>query len=110
LGVGVATGGIVAGGLGTRDRIQYTIIGEAVDTSLEMERVLRETSAEGLLVSGETHKALGGARSHFQFGRHGQAQVRGRPAPLEIYEVNGRRRRLLEAGGAGFFDDATAPL
>ncbi|HMK08539.1 MAG TPA: cache domain-containing protein [Anaerolineales bacterium] len=110
LGVAVATGGIVAGGLGTRDRIQYTVIGEAVDTALEMERVLRETSADGLLVSGGTYKSLGGARSHFDFGRHGQAQVRGWPVPLEIYEVTGRRRRLLEAGGADFFDDTTAPL
>ncbi len=110
LGVAVATGGIVAGGLGTRDRIQYTVIGEAVESALEMERILRETSAEGLLVNGGAHKALGGARSHFEFGRHGQAQVRGNAAPLEIFEVVGRSRRLLEAGGADFFDDTTAPL
>jgi adenylate cyclase len=110
LGVAVATGGIVAGGLGTRDRIQYTVVGEAVDTALEMERVLRETSAEGLILNGEAYKALGGARSHFTFGRHGQAQVRGFPAPLEIHEVVGRSRRLLEAGGADFFDDTTASL
>jgi adenylate cyclase len=110
LGVAVATGGIVAGGLGTRDRIQYTVIGEAVESALEMERFLRETSAEGLLVNGGAHKALGGARSHFAFGRHGQAQVRGNAAPLEIFEVVGRSRRLLEAGGADFFDDTTAPL
>jgi adenylate cyclase len=110
LGVAVATGAIVAGGLGTRDRIQYTVIGEAVDTALEMERVLRETSAEGILVNGGAHKALGGARSHFEFGRHGQAQVAGYPRPLEIYEVIGRSRRLLEAGGADFFDSATEPL
>jgi adenylate cyclase len=110
LGVAVATGGIVAGGLGTRDRIQYTVIGEAVESALEMERFLRESSAEGLLVNGGAHKALGGARSHFEFGRHGQAQVRGNAAPLEIFEVVGRSRRLLEAGGADFFDDTTAPL
>jgi adenylate cyclase len=110
LGVAVATGAIVAGGLGTRDRIQYTVIGEAVDTALEMERVLRETAAEGLLVNDGAYKALGGARSHFAFGRHGQVEARGRSAPLEIYEVIGRSRRLLEAGGADFFDDTTAPL
>ena len=110
LGVAVATGGIVAGGLGTRDRIQYTVIGEAVETALEMERILRETSAEGLLVNGGAHKALGGARSHFEFGRHGQAQVRGNTAPMEIFEVVARNRRLLEAGGADFFDDTTAPF
>lgn len=110
LGVAVATGAIVAGGLGTRDRIQYTVIGEAVDTALEMERILRETSAEGLLVNSGAHKALGGARSHFTFGRHGQSQARGGKVALEIYEVVGRSRRLLEAGGADFFDDTTASL
>jgi adenylate cyclase len=109
-GVAVATGNVVAGGLGTRDRVQYTIIGEALDTGLQVERVLRDTGAEGLMISGETYHALGGARSHFEFGRHGQAQVAGRSAPLEIHEVIGRSRRLLEAGGAGFFDDTTAPL
>ena len=57
---------------------------------------------EGLVVNGGAYKALGGARSHFQFGRHGQAQVRGLAAPLEIHEVIGRSRRLLEAGGRGF--------
>jgi adenylate cyclase len=110
LGVAVATGAIVAGGLGTKDRIQYTVIGQAVDTALEMERILRETAAEGLLVDGGAHKALGGARSHFAFGRHGQAQARGGKGPFEIFEVQGRSRRLLEAGGADFFDDTTASL
>ena len=109
LGVAVATGAIVAGGLGTRDRIQYTVIGEAVDTALELERVLRESSAEGLLLDGAAYRALGGSRSHFDFGRHGRAQVRGRTTPLEMYEVVGRNRRLLEAGGATFFDDPTSP-
>jgi adenylate cyclase len=110
LGVAVATGAVVAGGLGTRDRIQYTVIGDAIDSAQEMERVLRETSAEGVVVNSAAHRALGGARSHFRFGRHGQAQVRGRAAPLEIHEVTGRSRRLLEAGGAGFFDETTSPL
>ena len=109
-GVAVATGEVVAGGLGTRDRVQYTIIGEAVDTGLQIERVLRDTGAEGLIIGSETYHALGGARAHFEFGRRGQAQVGGRGAPLEINEVVGRNRRLLEAGGAGFFDDTTAPL
>ena len=109
-GVGVATGQVVAGGLGTRDRVQYTIIGDGVDTALQVERVLRDTDAEGLMISGETYHALGGARGHFDFGRRGQAQIAGRRAPLEIHEVVGRGRRLLEAGGAGFFDDTTAPL
>jgi adenylate cyclase len=110
LGVAVATGDIVAGGLGTRDRIQYTVIGEAVDTALELERVLRETSAEGLLLDGGAYRALGGSRSHFEFGRSGQAQVRGRPTSTEIHEVIGRKRRLLEAGGANFFEDTTSPF
>jgi adenylate cyclase len=110
LGVAVATGAIVAGGLGTRDRIQYTVIGEAVDIALDLERVLRETSAEGLLLDGGAYRALGGSRNHFEFGRRGQAQVRGRAGPQEIYEVIGRKRRLLEAGGANFFEDTTSPL
>jgi adenylate cyclase len=110
IGVAVATGDIVAGGLGTRDRIQYTVIGEAVDAALELERVLRETSAEGLLLDGGAYRALGGSRSHFEFGRHGQAQVRGRPTSTEIHEVVGRKRRLLEAGGANFFEDTTSPF
>lgn len=110
LGVGVATGEVVAGGLGTRDRVQYTVIGEAIDAAQQIERVLRDIDGEGVLISGETYKALGGARSHFGFGRHGQAQIRGRETPLEIHEVTGRLRRLLEAGGADFFDETTAPF
>jgi adenylate cyclase len=110
LGVAVATGEVVAGGLGTRDRIQYTVIGDAVEAAVELERVLRETSAEGLLIDGGAYRALGGSRNHFEFGRQGQAQIRGRAAPQEIYEVIGRKRRLLEAGGANFFEDTTSPF
>jgi class 3 adenylate cyclase len=110
LGVAVATGEVVAGGLGTRDRIQFTVIGGAVDTAFQIERILRESSQEGVMISGDTYQALGGAREHFRFGRFGEAHVKGQPSSLGLHEVTGRNRKLLEAGGADFFDDTTAPI
>ncbi len=106
-GIGIATGEVLAGGLGTQDRLQYTILGEAVEQSGQLVQVLHDSGAQGVLIDGNTHHALGGARSHFVFGRQGQAQVRGRHRSLEIREVTGRLRRLLEAGGAAFFDETT---
>lgn len=110
VGVAVATGDVVAGGLGTRDRVQYTVIGEAMDSAGQIERILREAGSDGVMLNGEAHHALGGARSHFTFGRFGEARVPGRSAPLGIHEVTGRTRRLLESGGADFFEETTAPL
>lgn len=110
IGVAVATGEVVAGGLGTRDRVQYTVIGEAMNAAAQIERILRDSGSDGVVLNGEAHHALGGARAHFTFGRSGQTRVPGRVEPFTIHEVKGRTRRLLESGGADFFDETTAPL
>ncbi|HSB89301.1 MAG TPA: adenylate/guanylate cyclase domain-containing protein [Anaerolineales bacterium] len=108
--IGVATGRVVAGGLGTRDRLQYTLIGDTVTLAEQLQDVARDSGVSRLIVSETTHRALGTARSHFVFGRYGQIQVKGRTKPVVIHEVTGRTVHLFERMPKEFWDKTTDPL
>jgi class 3 adenylate cyclase len=108
--VGVATGRVVAGGLGTRERLEYTLVGETVTQAEQIQQAARETGGSRMLISEATHRALGPARSHFVFGRYGEIRVKGGEKPLTIHEVTGRTVHLFERIPTEFWDKTTDPF
>jgi adenylate cyclase len=108
--VGVATGRVVAGGLGTRDRLQYTLVGDPVVLAEQIQQVAADSGQGQMLISEATQHALGSAREHFVFGRYGQVQIKGRPRPVMIHEVSGRTVQLFERIPTGFWDKTTDPF
>jgi adenylate cyclase len=99
--IGVATGPVVAGGIGTKNRLHYAVIGDTVITAQRIQQATRETGGGALLISADTHRYLAGARSQFDFGRTGLAQLRGKKRQVSVYEVRRRSTRLVERPGAG---------
>lgn len=96
-GVGVATGTALAGYVGTKDRYEYTVIGDVVNVA---SRLCDEAkgSPSGVLVAGDAVRAAkqDPVNEHSQavlananFRPRGQIQLRGRSQQLEVYDLSG---------------------
>jgi len=100
MGIGVSTGRVVAGGVGSKERMHYAVLGDTVSTALRIQQAARELTSGGLLISEDTEHYLGSARRQFEFGRTGVAQLRGKKKQVTVYEVRGRLSRLVERRGS----------
>ncbi|MEZ5141436.1 MAG: adenylate/guanylate cyclase domain-containing protein [Acidimicrobiales bacterium] len=83
VGIGVATGRAVAGHVGTAERYEYTVIGDAVNVASRLTE-LAKTRATHALCSDDTIRAAGDAAAGWR--RAGTVRVKGRRAPLGIFE------------------------
>jgi class 3 adenylate cyclase/CheY-like chemotaxis protein len=87
-GIGINTGVMIAGGLGTSDRLHYTIIGETVNTTQRLESMTRELyPGNGVLISHATYTALGSYVSEFKVEALGRRFVKGGIDRLLVYRL-----------------------
>jgi adenylate cyclase len=80
MGIGVNTGTVIAGTMGGGGRLQYTVIGDAVNVAA---RLQGEAAAGEVLATAATVSAAPGARVE----PAGRRQVKGRKEPVEVYRV-----------------------
>ncbi len=87
-GIGVHTGVVIAGGLGTRDRLHYTIIGDTVNTTQRLEGLTRELAqGNAVLLSISTVEALGEHAKDLHIEALGPHAIRGKEEPLFVYRL-----------------------
>jgi adenylate cyclase len=86
-GLGVNTGPVTAGGLGTADRLNYTVIGDTVNTTQRLESFTREFGESGAIISQSTYDALGARLSDFRLDALGAHTFKGKTEPLTIYRL-----------------------
>jgi adenylate cyclase len=101
IGIGISTGSVIAGGLGTADRLHYTVIGDAVNISQRIQQTTSEAGSGNLVISEDTYDYLASARDQFEFGRRGRAQLRGYRREVIVHEVTGRWSRLVDCSDVG---------
>jgi adenylate cyclase len=96
IGIGISSGWVMAGGIGLEDRLQYTLLGNTVTTAKRIQEVTRPVGGGTLIISEDTYEYLSGARSQFEFGRHGRAALPDDRREVGVHEVVGRSTKLVD--------------
>ena len=84
IGIGLHSGFVVAGNVGTETRKQYSISGNTVILASRIEQ-LNKTYNSSLLISKEVMEKVDLKDLEPEY--HGKVQIKGRAEPIEIYQI-----------------------
>ncbi|MDQ6621920.1 MAG: adenylate/guanylate cyclase domain-containing protein [Verrucomicrobiota bacterium] len=85
IGMAINHGEVVVGNIGSPQRMEFTVIGDAVNVSWKLQELTKEYGSE--IIVGENVMSL--VVEEFELRPLGQAQIRGVPDPINIFAVSG---------------------
>jgi len=87
IGIGINTGSAIVGNVGSRNRMDYTVIGDCVNVAARLE----EMAKGGEIITGaETYRWV---KDRFRFDQKGQVRLKNKSEPVAFYQVAGRHHQ-----------------
>jgi hypothetical protein len=103
--IGINTGEMVVGNMGTSNKMNYTIMGNAVNLAARLEGVNKQYHTGGILISEYTKEQIG---DEFICRSLDQVRVVGINRPLRLYELLCLRDEAGKAAAPASWEDALA--
>jgi len=91
--IGINTGDMVVGNMGAQNKMDYTIMGNAVNLAARLEGVNKQYRTGGILISEYTREKIG---DEFLLRRLDRVRVVGINTPLRLYEIMNNEQKAVE--------------
>ena len=85
VGIGINTGNAIAGNIGSPRRLDYTVVGDAVNTA---QRLMTNAAGGQILISESTARKLGKTGKTIDLERLPEMKVKGRSEAVPVFRVN----------------------
>jgi len=91
IGIGINTGEVITGNIGTQDRFEYTAIGDTVNVAARMQSLSGILMGSNIFLTEGTYKAFDG-RERLLLTDHGAVALKGRTELVHVYNLIGMRQ------------------